>query len=83
MQAAGRARLSARERAVAIRSLIVATASQSAEAALAKAQYDVEAFRRVGGRVGRIGLGARGGRARREATGLGVMPGGGRMWATT
>lgn len=44
-QAAGRPRLSSRERAVAIRSLIVATASQSAEAALGKALADVEAFR--------------------------------------
>ncbi|KAL4432213.1 hypothetical protein ABPG77_005975 [Micractinium sp. CCAP 211/92] len=51
LQAAGRPRLSARERAVAIRSLIVATASQSADAALAKAQGDVEAFRRVQPRV--------------------------------
>ena len=46
-QAAGRPALSDRERAVAIRSLIVATASQSADAALAKAQHDVEAFRRA------------------------------------
>lgn len=45
IQAAGRPRLSSRERAVAIRSLIVATASQSAEAALGKALADVEAFR--------------------------------------
>lgn len=44
-QAAGRPRLSARERAVAIRSLIVATASQSVEAALSKAVADVETFR--------------------------------------
>lgn len=44
-QAAGRPPLSSRERAVAIRSLIVATASQSAEAALDKALADVEAFR--------------------------------------
>lgn len=46
-QVAGRPALSARERAVAIRSLIVATASQSANAALSKAQHDVETFRRA------------------------------------
>ncbi|PSC68678.1 hypothetical protein C2E20_7735 [Micractinium conductrix] len=47
LQASGRRALSARERAVAIRSLIVATASQSVDAALNKAQHDVESFRRV------------------------------------
>ena len=45
--AAGRPRLDPRERAVAIRSLIVATASQSAEAALAKAAADVDGYRRA------------------------------------
>jgi hypothetical protein len=38
--------LSSRERAVAIRSLIVATASQSADVALDKAVQDVAAFRK-------------------------------------
>jgi hypothetical protein len=47
LQAAGRARLSAKERAVAIRSLIVATSSQSADVALGKAMHDVETFRRA------------------------------------
>lgn len=39
--------MSAKERAVAIRSLIVATSSQSADAALGKAMHDVETFRRA------------------------------------
>lgn len=47
LQAAGRPRLSTRERAVAIRSLIVATASQSADVALSKAMHDVEAYRQA------------------------------------
>lgn len=47
LAAGGRAPLGARERAVAIRSLIVATASASAEVALDRAAADVEAYRRV------------------------------------
>ena len=45
LAAAGKPALSSRERGVAIRSLIVATASQSADAALAKAIADVEVHR--------------------------------------
>ncbi len=47
LQAAGKPKLSSKERAVAIRSLIVATASQSADAALGKAMHDVELFRKT------------------------------------
>jgi hypothetical protein len=47
MQAVGQPSLGTRERAVAIRSLIVATASQSADVALNKAQHDIIAFRRA------------------------------------
>ncbi|KAI3423836.1 hypothetical protein D9Q98_009672 [Chlorella vulgaris] len=47
LQAVGQPSLDTRERAVAIRSLIVATASQSADVALNKAQHDIIAFRRA------------------------------------
>ena len=45
--AAGKPALNSKERAVAIRSLIVATASQSPEAAIAKAVQDVQVFRKT------------------------------------
>jgi hypothetical protein len=47
LTAAGKPALNSKERAVAIRSLIVATASQSADAALAKAIHDVDVFRKA------------------------------------
>lgn len=47
MQASGKQSLNSKERAVAIRSLIVATASQTAEAALNKTLHDIEIFRRA------------------------------------